>query len=189
MFNESIPILEIETNKIAETYCEGNIMQMMGEYEIFLFMEMSRGIGGNHCLFGLTTINAVKYSNWDSIGLYEIAFNHFKWDRAMNYSELSNDSYLAVKSNGLWTGATSTVSCVVCVVDNFKNFEDPTLLLNYDILNSEIALSVTDEEFSFREMSSDPGFICFAVIDTTYVSNLTVHPVSRNNYLVNEKRP
>lgn len=187
MFDQSIPVQEVGTKKIIETYCKGKIMSLKGAYEMFLFMEMSREIGltdENHCLFGLMTNNMVKYSDWNSMDLKEIAFNNFKWDESMNYSMLSEDSYLAVNANGLWNWVTSTVSCVVCMIKMEREY--PRFLIEYDFLRKEIELSVTDEDQLFRERSSDTGFICFALIGQTYVSNLTVFSVdhSKSNYLI-----
>ncbi len=187
MFNEPIPIQKIEPKEIIENTCKGKIMPMKIEYDMFLFMQMSREIklsDGNQCLFGLTTNNVVKYVDWDDIDLTQIAPNNFKWDESMNYNDLTNDSYLAVNSNGLWTWATSTVSCVVCRID--YSFDDPTILLKFDFLGKEIKTEITNQDNLFRAQSSDPGFICFALVGEKYVSNLTVFPVaySRSNYVI-----
>lgn len=180
MFPAPISIQNVENENVVERYCtNGSIMKLTTQDEMFMFMQLSEQkqlSDGNHCLFGLTTDAIIEYADWDSVDIPSVHANNFKWNATMNYERmLSGDSYLAINPNGEWTWATDSVSCIVCMAD--VSIETPQLQLEYSMLEQKLKLSVTHQDFLFKEKNSDPGFICFALIGETYKTNLKILPV------------
>lgn len=190
IFPKPVPVQDV-VETVVQTYCGGKIMTLNRELDMYMFMRLSQEMkltDGNLCLFGLTSNNIIEYADWESIDLSRVDFKNFKWDNSMNHSRVLSSgerSYLAVNPNGLWTWATDTVSCVVCTLD-IGLYEDPQLLLSYNYLEKMPELVVTFHHNLFRESSFDRGFICFADIDKTYVSNLTIFPVvyAKDHYFI-----
>lgn len=184
MFEQPIPVADINDANVVENYCNGNLMPLTGEDDVFIFRQLSEQVGltdGNHCLFGLTKNDIIEYSNWEiEVDVSRISTSNFNWDQTMNYSRIRDKlSYLVIKSNGQWTWAVDTISCIVCM---FKiPDETPELRLNYDFPERKLELQMTHQEYLYREKYGDTGFICFAIIGQTYEANLTILPVANSN--------
>lgn len=191
IFEEPIPVEEIENLDVVESYCNGTIMQLTSADDIFIFKELSKKAGlhnQHHCLFSLFTNELLKYSDWDRVEVSKIR-SSLNWDATMNYAGIINGlSYLASKANGQWTWADDTVSCIVCMVES--PIPLPQLQLKYNILERALEVEVTHEDVFIRHTKSAPGFMCHARIPVgeifRYVTNLTLFPISdsRDKYLL-----
>lgn len=183
IFPEPIPVTDIIESEIVDTYCNGTIMSLNPIDDMFIFLKLIEQIGlanGNICLFGLED-KITKFSDWNSIDLGELSSAHYgpylKWDKTMNHNRiLSEASYLAVNAKGEWTLVVDTVSCIVCAVN--VNIQTPDLQIQYNFMERQLELEVTNQDFLYRETSSDPGFYCFALVGEMYKANLTIFPTA-----------
>lgn len=178
MFPKPIPVSKIDCN-VVKSYCKGNsLMSLNTKDDLFMFMQLSEQTGlaeRNNCLFGLTNNDIVSYSDWNNNDYRAIDSYNLNWDKTMNYERIiAKDavSYLAVKPNGEWTWAVDTLSCILCTV--YVDVVYPELVLTYNFLERKLQLIVKHQEFLYREVNTDLGFICHAVIGETYKSNLNV---------------
>lgn len=187
MFPQPIPVKDLDDN-IVKSYCKESIMSLNTEDDMFMFMQLSEQTDlaeRNNCLFGLSSNKIVSYSDWSNNDYWAIDPYNLNWDKTMNYEGIiAKDalSYLAVKPNGEWTWSVDTVSCIVCAIE--IGVFQPELLLNYDFSERKLLLSVTHQDFLYRERNSDLGFICHAIIHDIYRSNLTAFPNSMGKYFI-----
>ncbi|KAJ6640836.1 Adhesion G-protein coupled receptor G4 [Pseudolycoriella hygida] len=167
--------IDDDRSTVVQSSCESNrILQIESIDTNTIFRQLASvfKLGKNdHCLFGVLWSNEiVMYSGWvefTTSQLESIDFTNF--DKSVDYSPILSrpDSFLTVNSEGKWRWEERT-TCIVCAMDEDLPPSSVELLLQFDTSDPKLTLTVTDQNFFWKDHSSDFGFLCFALIGNDY---------------------
>lgn len=162
------------SDQIVQDECKENGIFHINSIESHIIFNQLANLSklkmSDRCLFGVGSLTGVLTSNYwaSNLNYDEVSFTN--WDMTRDF-EVGHDNFLTVNPNGKWSWEQSA-SCIVCAMEDPPSSVE--LLLQFNTNISILTLHVVGQEYLWKDNRSQTGFLCFALVDEIYKSDLLV---------------